>query len=97
MSKIDDFKLYINEGYTFKGDSLILGGAMLDGEPVDGAKIKIPLKTLNSHGIIAGANGTGKTKTVQGIDELMISYEETELVEKRIIELSDIYPNSFKK
>jgi len=71
MSKIDDFKQQINEGYTFKGDSLIIGGAMLDGEPVEGAQVKIPLKTLNRHGLIAGATGTGKTKTLQVLAEQM--------------------------
>ncbi len=42
---------------------------MLDGAPVEGAQIKIPLKTLNRHGLIAGATGTGKTKTLQVIAE----------------------------
>lgn len=71
MSRIDDFKQHINDGYTFKGGSLVLGGAMLDGKPVEGAQIKIPLKTLNRHGLIAGATGTGKTKTVQVLAEQM--------------------------
>ena len=71
MSKTDEFKQHINDGYTFKGDSLILGGAMLDGEPVKDAQVKIPLKTLNRHGLIAGATGTGKTKTLQVLAEQM--------------------------
>lgn len=37
----------------------------MDGEPVKGLQVKIPLKTLNRHGLIAGATGTGKTKTMQ--------------------------------
>jgi len=69
MSKIDKFKAHINEGYTFKGDSIILGGAMLDGEPMSNAQVKIPLKTLNRHGLIAGATGTGKTKSMQVMAE----------------------------
>lgn len=73
MSKIDNFRTHINEGHTFKKDYIILGGAMLDDEPVSDALIKIPLKTLNRHGLIAGATGTGKTKTMQVIAEQMSS------------------------
>jgi len=46
-----------------------LGSAMLDGECVPGTQVKIPLKTMNRHGLIAGATGTGKTKTLQIIAE----------------------------
>lgn len=60
---------YINHGYTTKGDFITLGAAMLDGETVKDAYVKIPLKTLNRHGLIAGATGTGKTKTLQIIAE----------------------------
>ncbi|MCT4579851.1 MAG: DUF853 domain-containing protein [Flavobacteriales bacterium] len=67
--KIEEFRKHIVEGNTFKKDSIVLGGAMLDGEPVADAKVKIPLKTLNRHGLIAGATGTGKTKTLQVMAE----------------------------
>lgn len=69
MTKIDDFRTQIKEGYTFKKDYIILGGSMLDGEPVSDALVKIPLKTMNRHGLIAGATGTGKTKTMQVMAE----------------------------
>ncbi|HUW93767.1 MAG TPA: helicase HerA-like domain-containing protein [Bacteroidales bacterium] len=69
MSKREDFFRHINEGYATKGDAIILGGAMLDGEPLADAFVKVPLKTLNRHGLIAGATGTGKTKTLQVISE----------------------------
>ena len=69
MGKREDFFRHINEGYAAKGDSIILGGAMLDGEPLADAFVKVPLKTLNRHGLIAGATGTGKTKTLQVISE----------------------------
>jgi len=55
----------ITNGYQPKGSFITLGTAMLNGEPVEGAYIKIPLKTMNRHGLIAGATGTGKTKTLQ--------------------------------
>ena len=44
---------------------------MLDGEVISGAMINLPLKTMNRHGLIAGATGTGKTKTLQMISELL--------------------------
>ncbi len=51
--------------YTPKGEFITLGKAMLDGEVVTEVDVTIPLKTINRHGLIAGATGTGKTKTVQ--------------------------------
>ena len=69
MNSADQFKTEITEGYAFKGDSILLGGAMLNGESIPGAQIKAPLKTFNRHGLIAGATGTGKTKTLQNLAE----------------------------
>lgn len=69
MSQQETFKQYINNGYTFKGEHFKLGCAMLNGEVVTGADVFLPLKTLNRHGLIAGATGTGKTKTLQVIAE----------------------------
>ncbi len=59
----------VQQGYTFKGESYKIGRAMLDGQVVDGADVLIPFKTLNRHGLIAGATGTGKTKTLQLLAE----------------------------
>lgn len=69
MSKQEQFLQEIQQGYIFKGASIELGGAMLDGECVSGATVKIPLKTINRHGLIAGATGGGKTKTLQILAE----------------------------
>lgn len=69
MTKKSDFKTSISTGYSTKGDSIIIGGAILDAEVIQGTDIKIPLKTLNRHGLIAGATGTGKTKTIQVLSE----------------------------
>lgn len=65
MSNTKEFFDYINEGYKTKGDFITLGAAMLGEETIKDAFVKIPLKTINRHGLIAGATGTGKTKTLQ--------------------------------
>lgn len=59
----------INEGYTFKGLQYKIGIAKYDGRPYPECPIHLPLKTMNRHGLIAGATGTGKTKTLQLIAE----------------------------
>ncbi|MEH6538203.1 MAG: helicase HerA-like domain-containing protein [Psychroserpens sp.] len=69
MSRTDDFLKEITDGNTNKGDYITLGSAMLDGETLTNAYINIPLKTMNRHGLIAGATGTGKTKTLQVLAE----------------------------
>lgn len=69
MSTTAKFQETIEKGYTFKGDSIILGGGKLGDEAVPNTHIKVPLKTLNRHGLIAGATGTGKTKSLQVIAE----------------------------
>ncbi len=65
----DQFIADIEKGYTFKGPSMNFGTAMLDGEAIPQTVVKAPLKTFNRHGLIAGATGTGKTKTLQIIAE----------------------------
>ena len=59
------FTSELNARHSSKGESIILGKGILDGEVVPETDIKIPLKTINRHGLIAGATGTGKTKTLQ--------------------------------
>lgn len=69
MGRKETFFNNITEGYKTKGDFLTLGAAMLDGETIKEAFVKVPLKTMNRHGLIAGATGTGKTKTLQVLAE----------------------------
>jgi DNA helicase HerA-like ATPase len=69
MNRKEIFFNHITEGYKTKGDFLTFGSAMLDGVTVKDAFVKVPLKTLNRHGLIAGATGTGKTKSLQVMAE----------------------------
>lgn len=69
MDQKHSFSESISAGYQAKGDSIYLGAAMYEGEVFPEAAVKIPLKTLNRHGLIAGATGTGKSKTLQIIAE----------------------------
>src|SRR6266699_1850140 len=56
-------------GYRFDGPALELGGLMLDETELSDVHIRAPLGMLNRHGLIAGATGTGKTKTLQLLAE----------------------------
>jgi len=69
MDNKEKFFEHIEKGYATKGDFITMGAGMIDGETVNKAFVKVPLKTLNRHGLIAGATGTGKTKTLQVIAE----------------------------
>jgi uncharacterized protein len=64
----DDAKR-IAGGYAFQGPALEFGSVVLDGSAYPDAHIRVPLSTLNRHGLIAGATGTGKTKTLQVLTE----------------------------
>jgi uncharacterized protein len=59
----------IANGYDFKATALELGSVVLDGAAHPGARVRVPLGMLNRHGLIAGATGTGKTKTLQLLTE----------------------------
>ncbi|WP_434592099.1 helicase HerA-like domain-containing protein [Streptomyces sp. A5-4] len=59
----------IATGYAFTGPALELGALLWEGECLPDTQIRIPLAMLNRHGLVAGATGTGKTKTLQLIAE----------------------------
>ena len=73
MNKKDEFIEEIKNSYSFKDDFITLGGAIFEGECINNLFVNILLKTLNRHGLIAGATGTGKTKTLQVITEQLSS------------------------
>jgi DNA helicase HerA-like ATPase len=58
----------IAAAYAFEGEALEIG-ALVNGSAMKDAQIRIPLAMLNRHGLIAGATGTGKTRTLQGLAE----------------------------
>ncbi|HLT93242.1 MAG TPA: helicase HerA-like domain-containing protein [Membranihabitans sp.] len=66
---MQEFRSVIEEGYQTKGESLILGGAMHGGKTIQELYVRAPLSTFNRHGMISGATGTGKTKSLQVLVE----------------------------
>src|SRR5690606_35602467 len=69
MPPKEEFIREIQNSYQYKGEKIILGKAKFDGEVLPETEISIALKTLNRHGLIAGATATGKTKTLQILAE----------------------------
>jgi uncharacterized protein len=64
-----DFARTIADAYATQGAALDLGRAVHDGAVHRDAAVRVPLATLNRHGLVAGATGTGKTKTLQVMAE----------------------------
>src|SRR3954454_12780361 len=65
----DDFAKTIADAYATGGAAIQLGRGVHDGALAKDAVVQVPLKMTNRHGLIAGATGTGKTKTLQGMAE----------------------------
>ena len=59
----------IKTGYTFTTPSIDLGVLMVDGTPDTDVRVRLSLSMLNRHGLVAGATGTGKTRTLQLLAE----------------------------
>jgi DNA helicase HerA-like ATPase len=58
----------IKAGYSFDAPALEMG-ALVNGDPLADVQIRIPTAMMNRHGLVAGATGTGKTKTLQVLAE----------------------------
>ncbi len=80
MDKNEAFVEEIAEGYKFEGESIIMGAAKRGDEVYKELFVRIPLRTMNRHGLIAGATGTGKTKTLQIIAEQLSEHGVPSLV-----------------
>ena len=65
----DPISAAVAPGYAFEGPALELGGLMLNADDLSDVHIRIPLGMVNRHGLVAGATGTGKTKTLQLLAE----------------------------
>ncbi len=64
----------VRPGYAFEGPALELGALMVDATTQSDVAVRIPLAMLNRHGLVAGATGTGKTKTLQLMAEQLSAY-----------------------
>ncbi len=69
----DIFESVIRKGYPSNENELSLGAVVLEGECRKNLPVQISLRTMNRHGLISGATGTGKTKTIQLIAEKLSS------------------------
>ncbi|QEC50222.1 DUF853 family protein [Baekduia soli] len=66
---MSEFTETIAKAYAVDGPAVALGCGVHDGAVDQGAIVQAPLSMINRHGLIAGATGTGKTKTAQGLAE----------------------------
>src|SRR6187402_2816918 len=64
-----EFAAIVATGYTFDSPTLTLGALVQGAEATESAQVRVPLAMLNRHGLIAGATGTGKTRTLQVMAE----------------------------
>jgi DNA helicase HerA-like ATPase len=64
MSK-EKFITAITSSYTFPSASIFLGAGVFEGDIVKEARVNLSLKMMNRHGLVSGATGSGKTRTLQ--------------------------------
>ncbi len=69
MERKSKFTESIKSSYSTEKAFIYLGAGILDGEIIAEAEVNLALKMMNRHGLIAGATGTGKTRTLQLIAE----------------------------
>ncbi len=69
MSTKQQFIDAIQKSYSSNEPHIYLGAGIFEGEIVPEAKINLPLRMMNRHGLIAGATGSGKTRTLQVLAE----------------------------
>src|SRR5690349_9317711 len=78
MAKSDDMTTgivdIVTKGYAIEGAALEIGALVDNGTAVPEAQVRIPLSMLNRHGLVAGATGTGKTKTLQVLAEQLSAH-----------------------
>ena len=65
----EKFIASINTSYSMSGSTIYLGAGILDGEIIGEAKVNLPLRMMTRHGLVTGATGSGKTRTLQLIAE----------------------------
>ena len=68
-SAVTDFAATISTAYATVGEAVDLGRGVHEGQLFRDAPVRVPLATMNRHGLVAGATGTGKTKSLQVIAE----------------------------
>lgn len=64
-----NFVAAINKSYDFKAPSIYLGGGVFNGKIIADAKVNLSLSMMTRHGLVTGATGSGKTRTLQLIAE----------------------------
>lgn len=69
MSKQEELVSMVQSAFEMKGTAIVIGATKYEDTVLPQALVKAPLKTFNRHGLIAGATGTGKTKTLQKLAE----------------------------